>query len=573
MCAECHSTDLHKNYDAATKAYHTSFARIDVGCQACHGPASQHLAWAEQHRDKPSTAIEAGLEVDLAARDAGPQIETCARCHSRRAAFWSDYRYGAPLMDTHLPSLLEAPLYHPDGQILGEVYEYGSFLQSRMHAKGVRCSDCHEPHTAKVRAPGNALCATCHNASGAHARQSIDTAGLKHKDYDSPAHHFHATGKPGSQCVDCHMPPRTYMVIDPRRDHSLRIPRPDLSVKLGTPNACNSCHTDKPPAWAAERIVQWYGPTRRQEAHYGEILWAGRNGEPQADAKLSALARDADQPAIVRATALSLLERYLGQLANETFRDELSHSDPLIRRAALAGLEALPPRDRVAFARPLLVDPVRAVRIEAGRLLAPVAADLGEGGRAELDAALAEYVSAQRENADRPEGWLNLGNLYASQRQVTEAENAFRTAIALDPGFAPAYANLADLQRGQGAESAAEETLRAGLRSVMHDASLHHALGLALVRQRRYADGLDELKSAAKLASDQTRYAFVYGVALHDTGRQVQAMSVLTAALSRHPNDPDILGALASYAQQNGDAQAAERYARRLREVRGEPAR
>src|SRR6185503_4058616 len=145
--------------------------------------------------------------------------------------FWGEYEHGRRLMDTHLPALLDEGLYHVDGQIQGEVYEYGSFLQSRMYAKGVRCSDCHEPHTAKVRAQGNALCVTCHNAAAPQTRETIDVSTLKHRDYDSSAHHFHQPGSAGAQCVSCHMAERTYMVIDPRRDHSLRIPRPDLSVK------------------------------------------------------------------------------------------------------------------------------------------------------------------------------------------------------------------------------------------------------------------------------------------------------------------------------------------------------
>ncbi len=284
MCAECHSTDLHKNYDAATRTYKTTFARIDVGCQACHGPGSRHVEWAEHARGSshPSaTAAQMGFELDLAARDATVQIESCARCHSRRGAFWGDYRHGERLMDHHLPALLDEQLYHADGQILGEVYEYGSFLQSRMYAKGLRCSDCHDPHSLKTRAPGNALCTTCHNATGPKARDTIDTAGLKHKDYDSPAHHFHHAGASGSQCVDCHMPTRTYMVVDPRRDHSFRIPRPDLSIKIGAPNACNLCHTNKTPQWATDAVVRVVWPP----AAAGDALRRSALGRPHAPAR------------------------------------------------------------------------------------------------------------------------------------------------------------------------------------------------------------------------------------------------------------------------------------------------
>lgn len=571
MCAECHSTGLRKNFDAASGTYKTSYARVDVGCQACHGPGSRHLQWAERHTARPARAADTGLEVDLAARDANIQIEGCARCHSRRAVFWGDYRYGARLMDTHLPALLEQGLYHADGQILGEVYEYGSFLQSRMYAKGVRCSDCHDPHTAKLRSAGNALCAICHNAEAPKARDSIDSAGLKHKDYDSPAHHFHRPGEPGSQCVDCHMAARTYMVIDPRRDHSFRIPRPDLSVKLATPNACNSCHASKSPKWASDAVARRYGPSRRQESHFGEALWAGRTRRVDATSRLASLARDSAQPDIARATAMQLLRLYPGQTANEVFRDALSHSDPLIRHAALEGLEALPHPQRTAQAVPLLGDPVRAVRIEAARLLASFApGQLDQAARPAFDAALAEYVAAQHENADRPEAHLNLGGLYASLRKPDQAEAEYRKAIELDPAFVPAYVNLADLQRATGLEQQAELTLRGGLRAAPTNASLHHALGLSLIRQKRSPQALAELALAAKQAPDDPHYAYVYGIALHDLGKSRESMSVLETALARYPGDRDLLAALASYVQDSGDAQAAARYSERLRQLDGD---
>ena len=568
MCAECHSTDLRKNYDAATRTYKTSYARINVGCQACHGPGSGHVDWAKQYQASSAGKKPAnlGFELDLRARDANVQIETCARCHSRRAAFWGEYRYGSRLMDQHLPTLLGPGLYHADGQIEGEVYEYGSFLQSRMYAKGVRCSDCHDAHALKLHAPGNALCTTCHNATAPKSRPEIDATALPRKDYDSPAHHFHKSGGSGSQCVDCHMPSRTYMVIDSRRDHSLRIPRPDLSVRLGTPNACNLCHADKKPQWAADAVVKWYGPARRQEAHFGEAIWAGRTRQPDAAAKLATLAHDAAQPDIARATALELLRSFPGETATAAFRDALSHSDPMIRRAALEGVEAMPPAERNSAAAALLTDPVRAVRMEAARLLAPVAPnDIGQERMVALNAALAEYEAAQRENADRPEAHLNLGTLYASQRKFEQARSEYRIAIELDPGFVPAYVNLADLQRSQGTEAAAVQVLREGLRVAPDNAALHHALGLTLIRERRYADALPELARAMKQAPGDVRYAYVYGVALHDTGKKREGMAILRSALAQHPGDRDLLQALVGYTRESGDAAAAAQYEQRLR--------
>jgi predicted CXXCH cytochrome family protein len=605
MCGECHATNYRKNYDAATNSYKTTAARFDVGCQACHGPASRHVEWAKRAggtATAPSMArgpadvqdgrmprrpgmAESGLDpigdaaaktprgerkrdfdVDLAARDSRAQIDTCARCHSRRGTLSADYRHGAPLMDTHLPALLSERLYHADGQILDEVYEYGSFLQSRMHAKGLRCSDCHEPHSTKLRASGNALCVTCHNATGPAAGSHIDVSGLKRKDYDSPAHHFHKSGAPGSQCVDCHAPAHTYMVVDPRRDHSFRIPRPDVSAAIGTPNACNQCHNRQSPMWAADAVAKWYGPDRRQELHYGVALDAGRHAEPGAVSGLIRLAGDASQPAIVRATALDLLSRYPGRSALAALQSGLRDTDPLVRRAAVTGQERLAPAERIAALSPMLDDPVRAVRMEAARLLAPVMSSLAAERRTGFDRALSEFEAAQRENADRPESLVNLGNLYLSRGEAARAEEAYRKAIALDARFVPAYVNLADLHRAGRRDADAERALREGLRTVPNAAALREALGLALVRQGKKHEALAEFAAAVKAAPDDSRHTYIYAVALHDAGRRAEAVRVLESAAQR-AGDREVLLALAAFKREAGDPAAAARYLARIAEI------
>jgi predicted CXXCH cytochrome family protein len=567
MCGECHATDYHKNYVAAADSYATVASRFDVGCQACHGPASRHLdrvgRGGAPAPSRPADEVKRDFDADLSAADSRTQIETCARCHARRGTLSGAYKYGAPLMDTHLPALLTDPLYYADGQIHDEDYEYASFLQSRMYARGVRCSDCHDPHSGKTRQPGNALCVTCHNATVPAAGTHIDTSALKHKDYDSPAHYFHQPGQPGSRCVDCHAPTRTYMVVHARHDHSFRIPRPDLTVAMGTPNACTGCHTGKTARWAAAVVARWYGPNRRQEPHYGLALDAGRHAKAGAVPGLVALAGDRSQAAIVRATALELLRRYPGRSALAALQRGLVDGDPLVRRAAVEGQDRLEAADRIVALTPLLHDSVRAVRIEAARLLAPAAAGLDEEQRKSLGRSVAEFEAVQTENADRPEGPANLGNLYLSRGEMDRAESAYRKAIALDRRFVPAYANLADLYRAGGREADADRTLREGLQKVPGAAALHEALGLTLVRQDRKQEALAEFAAAAKQAPEEPRYSFVYAVALHDGGRRAEAIRLLEAAAQRS-GDRDVLLGLASFRHEAGDLAGAERYLRAL---------
>lgn len=546
MCAECHSTDLQKNFDPRTNSYRTTWNQIDVGCQACHGPASTHLSAASPGKKD--------FAVDFAGPDSTPQIETCARCHSRRSVISSDYRHGERLMQTHLPALLTANLYFPDGQIRDEVYEYGSFLQSKMHAKGVRCSDCHEPHSLKLRREGNKLCAGCHNAAAPAARASIDTSGLHKKDYDSPAHHFHKPGTPGSQCVDCHAPSRVYMQVDPRRDHSFRIPRPDISIRLGTPNACNSCHEKRSPKWAAEQVAKWYGPNRRQEETFADAFATGDS------AGLVKWANDAHAPAIVRASAIERLSAHPSQAGLDVLNSNVRDEDPLVRMAAADAFNAYSPQQRSALL-PLLNDPVRAVRLAAIASAPPGSLNPN---------AVAEYERAQMENADQPGAHINVGNMYSSQGRVAEAEAAYQAAIRLDPTFAPAYVNLADLKSRNGDNAVAVAVLRTGLESQRQEstqsAALHHSLGLALIRERNYDDALAELALATRQAPNDVRYAYVLGVALHDTGKPKEGIATLERALRQHPEDRDLLSALAAYARDAGDNAAADKYMQRLQE-------
>ena len=573
QCADCHSTDLKKGYDAERHVYDTHFAEINVACEACHGPGSRHVAWAQAAvaakasgtaPTPPAAPADPtlGLLVDLKDRDGGQwqtdpatgkparsrprttqtQTETCARCHSRRGRIWDELTPGEPLHQGFRLALLSPSLYFPDGQIKDEDYEFGSFIQSRMYHQGVVCSDCHEPHSLKLKAAGNAVCTRCHQAGR----------------YDDPTHHHHAQGGTGTACVACHMPRRLYMVVDPRFDHSLRVPRPDLSDKLGTPNACNTCHQDKDAAWAAAAVAGWFPDPAHRGPHFGEALHAADSGAADGPARLLALAGDPAQPAIARAGALERLHDHPSPDAMPTVTRLLKDPDPLVRAAALRYLDLTDLRTRTEQAWPLLSDPARTVRLEATRVLAPLATQtMGAALAGQLDSALQEYVAAESVNADRPEANLNLGLIALTAGESEVAERAYREALALDPRFIPAYANLADLYRGQGREAEAQAQLRAGLAVDPESADLHHALGLSLVRAKRLEAALTDLKRAVELAPANTRYAYVYAIALDSAGHTAQALPILAAAAERDAANTELLVALVQYHAKLGQREAA----------------
>jgi Flp pilus assembly protein TadD len=490
-----------------------------------------------------------GIARRSVARSSNVETDACARCHSRRGVITDNYVHARPLLDTHLPALLTEGLYYPDGQIQDEVYEYGSFLQSKMHAAGVTCSDCHEPHNLKLRAEGSNVCSQCHLPAKFAASE----------------HHHHKPGSAGASCLGCHMPERIYMVVDPRRDHSFRTPRPDLSAKLGTPNACNSCHADKNLNWTVVAFAKWYKPADSPQQRCAEALYAGRSGAPGAETKLLAVVQDSSLPAIGRATALAELRRYLSPKSSPIVQDNFRDQDPLARLGALRALEGIEPKAHAASSVALLQDPVRAVRIGAAALLAGARPEtLATEQRTALDKAIQEYVAAQQINADRPEGQLNLGLLYTRKGDVKKAEEHYRQALKLQPSFAPAYVNLADMYRAQERDRDGEKILREAVTAVPDDAGVAYALGLLLVREKKIDEALTWLKRAAERAPENARYAYGYGVALNSTGQTNKAIDVLAGAHKRHPYDRELLYALATMSRDAGQIAAARGYAEKL---------
>ncbi len=569
MCAECHSTNVHKNYDAVKDSFHTTFSEISVGCEACHGPASGHLDWANSGR--PPNAARHGFASAAAPRapvawradattgspsasasqPAGGEIETCDRCHSRRGQLSEDWRPGHPLADTHLPAFMTADLFEDDGQMKDEVFN-SPFRQSKMFAKGVVCTDCHDAHSGKLKAAGSEVCSQCH---------------LPEK-FAAASHTGHAAGDRAPDCIACHMPVRTYMVVDPRHDHSFRIPRPDLTAKIGTPNACASCHADHDAAWAAAAVERWHGPARKGFQTYAEAFHAARLDDPSARDMLLLAARDPSTPAIARATALLELGRHGSNAVGAEIARGLTDPDPMVRIAALRGLQVLPPDRRWAVGKAALSDPVGAVRAEAASALADVpAASLNEAERDVLDRAAQDYIAAKQFNADRAEERTNLAGFYVRQGKAQLAEEEYAAAIKLAPSLVPARVDLADLYRAQGRETEAERLLRETISLAPEAAAPRHALGLSLVRQKRYGEAIEELKRAAELEPAQPRYAYVYGVALQSLGRSDEARQVFEKALPSSPSNIGILTELLRDALQAEDAEKALAYAERLNTI------
>ncbi|MTH77064.1 hypothetical protein GL286_04940 [Paracoccus aestuariivivens] len=461
-CAECHSTGFEKNYNPQTRSYQSTQVEIGVGCEACHGPGSKHRDWAKDKQPLTISGLDAYGFTMPTQGGAEKWVQQCAGCHSRREAF----NEGNPLPgtayhDNYRLSLLTPDLYHADGQIREEDYEYGSFLQSKMYAKGVSCMNCHDPHTGERVAEGNTVCTQCHSPAG-----NPDFPSLPLKEFDTAAHHFHKEGSEGAQCKNCHMVEQTYMGNDERADHSFRIPRPDLSAQTGAPDACTTCHKDQTPEWAAAKIEEWYPNSTHRGPHFGTTFAQAAQDPAGALSNLLAIAKDESQADLVRATSLFLMQAAADEKTVQETTPMLSDDSPLIRASAARLQRAGNPQARVDNLIKLTTDPIRLVRMAAAQeLLSAPLGQLPQQATANLRSAMAEWQKSLGNRLDFPETHMVMGGIAMVTRNYPAAINAFRETVQLDPQRIEAWSVLVRLEIGVNGKSAGRKLLDQALQS------------------------------------------------------------------------------------------------------------
>lgn len=472
-CAQCHATGYDKNYDPRLRRYASTQEETGVGCESCHGPGEAHVAWSKLNsnddKGKVDSLADKGFTLAFTPASSQSEIEQCAGCHARREQLTDASPLpGTPFHDAYRLALLRRGLYHADGAIQDEVYVFGSFLQSKMYAKGVRCTDCHDPHTASLKADDNTVCTQCHSPVG-NPRFST----LPLKDYDTPEHHFHETGTAGSQCKSCHMIERVYMGIDGRRDHSFRIPRPDLAAETDAPNACIDCHSDRTPGWAVAEIAKRHPDSAMGSPHFADAIAFARLDPANAVPDLLTLAQNHEQPGIVRATALDLLSQVADPDVATKTASLIQADDPLVRASAIAVQRGASPADRVKRLGPAIEDPTMSVRIAAARALIDVpAAGLPRPMATALQKAMFEWRESMLAKTDFPEAQMVLGGTALVLRNIQAAEAAFREAVRLDPQLVQAWIMIARIRAAIGDAEGVRRTLDDALRANPSDARL-----------------------------------------------------------------------------------------------------
>lgn len=612
-CAECHSTNLQRNFDAKSGHYHTTFSEIDVSCEACHGPGSLHVELAKNKGVFWDKQHGYGL-AKLKTASNVPQVEACAPCHSRRTGLCNGFQAGKRFDDFFACQVLADQIYQDDGQIRDEDYVYGSFIQSKMYHQGIRCTDCHDPHSAKLKFDDNRLCTSCHQ----------HPAGK----YDSVNHHHHEMGTAGARCVECHMPSTTYMDVDPRRDHSLRVPRPDMSVKYGTPNACTGCHIEKsklPPEnqeglqqyldWLIQAelgnpvvadelkrldrqmldaVNQWYGDRTGAppKTRYYEQLAKAKTAEEEGPALMMELARDATAPAIFRATALQSLGQDQSPQSLETAIEATKDNDAKVVSAALPRIDTAIARileratsatelrkqlePLVEIVNQLTDNPFRRVRISAAAVAAGIPAELrnrwsNAGQRKSFEKALQEYKESLLLENDRPRNHLMLGSIYELMNQSQQAIDAYRAAIRLDPHFAGPRTNLAALLEGEARQMDRE------MRSSGNQVSVAQLKQITEQIQKLLGEASELRKQEHELLATDVRRSrdlpnthallYRYAMSCYLQNELDKTEEYLLAAHQQAPDIPQYLLALSTYYRQIGDYPQAVKFVNQLLKI------
>jgi predicted CXXCH cytochrome family protein len=558
MCAECHSTNLQKNYDLSTKSYNTTWSDINVNCEACHGPGSAHIEWARLPELARPQDNNTGLIVKTSKITSRQYVESCSPCHARKSTLGTYDHVHGEFLSNAIPQLPVRPYYFIDGQFLDEDYEYGSFTQSKMYMKDVRCGDCHDPHSLKRKFEGNALCTQCHRAD----------------EYDTFDHHMHKSkGEKGTSfvnkqgqklgpgdgnlCRDCHMPGRFYMGVDRRYDHSMRIPRPDLSLQLGTPNACTHCHDDKTDQWALQYVNKWYG--EKKKVHYASILADGAAGKAGADSGLLKVINSNLYPEIIRATAIRYLSEYPSAKAQDAVRKALNDPDPLLRYTAVENYMTYDSAELFKILAPILNDPIKSVRMEAANRLATFRKEAFNEIQYRLFLkGLDEYQKSQEYVADFPTGSYNLGNFYSRRLEFGKAEENYREALTIDNLFYPAKINLALIYYRQGKTEPAEKLFHELVTNHPDIVDGYYYLALLYGEQKNYTEAISLLETASTKPNSNPRIFYNLGLLYQMIGQNESCEATLVKGLRLDPCNFDLLYALFSfYLKENNRMKAA----------------
>ncbi len=526
MCASCHSTNLKKNYDIKTDSYKTSYSIINVSCESCHGAGKQHVDFVNGDYKTGERVVGSFMKLAKNSKQT-EELTTCAPCHARVSELNRSHIDSPEIMDNYIPAIPDTENYHADGQVDDEDYIYTSFLQSKMFHKGVTCSTCHNPHSVKLKRAGNQTCTICHTPAK----------------YDVPTHTFHKKGTPAAECKNCHMPGKFYMGNDFRHDHSFRVPRPDLSVKYGTPNACSNCHKDKSEKVLAQAVTSWYGPRRKY--HFADDLIPGSRLDSESEKHLTKLIDNKFVPKIIKATATFYLGSIQTQTSLNTILARLASKEAQIRYRALRSLASFPAESWIEAVGPLLSDKVRAVRIAAADLYITIPKEqVASQYEKAFSSAQIELEKSLRFQTDFSTGNVMLADYYLKLKDYPNAEKFYLRGLKKDSNMNYAWLNLSATYNSQGKNIQALKALESALKNDAKNERIYYNMALLYNEMNNIASAEKAFATAVELKSSNPRLYYNYGLLLNQNQKAKQAETILLKGIQLNPSDSELYYAL-----------------------------
>jgi len=544
MCADCHSTNVKKNYSEKEHSYNTNYAILNVSCEACHGPGKEHVSNALNSKNKYKTDGTMKM-TNLASKEL---VDACARCHARRENISLFNTPQGTFLDHYFPQLLRENIYHADGQILDEDYVYGSFVQSKMYHNGVSCKDCHNVHSTKTKLQGNQLCLQCHD-------------GAK---FNQKSHHKHPLGTKSALCVNCHMPGKNYMGHDFRRDHSFRIPRPDLSLKYNTPNVCSGCHKDKDDQWAYDEYVKLYGIPKKN--HFSDKLAPGITRAIGGKDSLMALAKDTIYPNMARASAVANLSNYQSQITIKDVLLFLKDKSPLVKGATADLLFQLKKGNEYYLdILPLLKDKKRAVRVKAFYYLSTLpSSKIPKEYKPFYEKVRIEFANNLKVTGEFSGGKMKRAQYYTSIGNTTKAIETLEDALILDPINNIVRTTLTALYYKNKQYKDAEEAYKTILKQEPGFGLTNFNYGLFLNELGRPKEAILQLNKALELLPNNNRVAYNLSLLYFQNKQANKAVSILKKQLITSSSNTDLIYLLAYIYHQEKQVELAKEQVEKL---------
>ena len=552
-CFDCHASQVRKNYDIEKNEYNTALGDLSINCETCHGPGKTHVTFWREALNDPNLAGRGETSL-IRATSLSPskQVEICAQCHATKTILRSGYKPGDPFLDFYEINLIDdADSFWPDGLVRKLAYPYLQFAGSQCFQKAdLTCTGCHANHGSDrpveltADPAGGALCARCHPDVMA----------------DIPAHTFHRPAGKGSDCKACHMPEMflNYLTVT---DHRLAVPVPDVTRRLGIPNACNQagCHSGETPEWASEKSTAWWGDYQSDRVARTQAIAWGREGDARGLAELVRIVDDALEDPLLRGGAASLIGRIGEESALPTLLAALEDTNQVVRSRAALAVGAIGHPVAIPLLKKLVQDPVYSVRVRAAFSLVQLDyVPPTDTDRRAFQSALTEHEATSLGIlADSPNTHVTLGQAHERLNQYEAAGVSYRRALRVSSGHRMALERieLMDL-----AKSKYEKLLTMVTPHLEKDIRLKVALGIAKIHRGLIKEGLDLLDEVKRADIDSELLETGLGDGFRRSGDLVSAERHYKRAIEIYERHANAHRGLALVAFSRGDAEAGSEH-------------